>query len=688
MDAIKMNEAVNVDDNGMIKYPMGDPIGPGPCPPGTTWSGTISSGGCCPHQTWWDGTGCSTNDLGHDDPTLHAYDEDQIKWPDTPAELSKFPCCVEDPMGPHNSEQECIDNSGCGDCDLVQWKCHHNPSMYDTQTGKRCVQTTGADPVCVAGYCWDYEVECIEEPCEREVGNYTWECVGANSNIGGPCTQVGYSGWNNQQDCQDNTNCGDSLACNDPVATNGNVSSLGCNGTAVNYNDPLTYACCNYIMGCSDNGYSNYNSSAAGCDAGGYPDPNNVSCCSTSYGNGCSDPSATNYDGQWYRCSYPDPFGGPFLTQFPWPPPAPYGIYECCDYPIPMSNCDKCDAFHDVLVQHYGSSYTEADFNIATNNGCSGSSGSNFIMDNCDLYVGCKSCNKSCTFQARVDHNKLHSISQTGTFGRKYPNPYSTLGLDYAYNPCNTYMGATSSVDIGSYNLNFHNGHGFRLPSTINLYFYNGAFVNPGPSYGCEGNLVTVSCGNTTTAKKANPNGDGGPLDVKDTKGKEVDVSVVNTKTGDPIQKMGLPEPMSTGSVLRSMGDDEEQPEEKRTRCPEEGYSWCSIGSCWTNPETGECEKLTPSCIKCLSVDEETGYCKHSLEGPWRVGDQPCNGVECEGVECEDLSGDEIPTKPVVNPDEKLTKPDVKPDIKPTSNPTTDKMISEELRRARRLMGL
>ena len=138
--------------------------------------------------------------------------------PDTPVELD---CCVPDPMGPHLTLQDCVDNSECGDCDQVKWKCKRDGSTQ-TQSNDICVQTVQADPDCLGGGCFNGIQACIASGCEHN--RETWVCPGKDptkvpqqtmgeqstglSIIGGQgCIQQGYFGWDTEQECLDNTDC-------------------------------------------------------------------------------------------------------------------------------------------------------------------------------------------------------------------------------------------------------------------------------------------------------------------------------------------------------------------------------------------------------------------------------------------------------------------------------------------------
>jgi hypothetical protein len=141
--------------------------------------------------------------------------------PNTP---DKLDCCIPDPMGPHLTLEDCKQNSNCGDCDEIQWKCKRNGSTT-TQSNDICVQTVDADPDCQNGTCYDTQNQCIASGCEHN--RETWICksdppgkaeepkntLGEQNtgltlvNVSQPCVQQGYFGWDTQAECHNNTEC-------------------------------------------------------------------------------------------------------------------------------------------------------------------------------------------------------------------------------------------------------------------------------------------------------------------------------------------------------------------------------------------------------------------------------------------------------------------------------------------------
>jgi hypothetical protein len=136
-----------------------------------------------------------------------------------------FDCCENDPLGPHETKQDCIDNSVCDDCTAIRWKCVLDPQA-GTATGYNCVETVAADPVCIAGNCTLTENHCIQTGCEDT--EEKWICtmtklvkgdkqlVKENVNLYGPtkpCVKQGYIGYDTEQECCDQTPCCEEDPC-------------------------------------------------------------------------------------------------------------------------------------------------------------------------------------------------------------------------------------------------------------------------------------------------------------------------------------------------------------------------------------------------------------------------------------------------------------------------------------------
>tara|TARA_R110001599_G_scaffold126670_1_gene299812 strand:+ start:194 stop:7147 length:6954 start_codon:yes stop_codon:yes gene_type:complete len=163
---------------------------------------------------------------------------DDIKTPQLDKEfdlstLGPISCCVEDPVGPWESEQECYDNSICIDCNHPAFfRCVNDPNQErdvdGNYSGKMCELQVALSPGWQ--YCLTYPnaSDCFSTMAECEGCSFlfeTWECEGDGTG-GGPgkvqddqmireqggsatqfCTQGGYDGWRTQDECYQETDC-------------------------------------------------------------------------------------------------------------------------------------------------------------------------------------------------------------------------------------------------------------------------------------------------------------------------------------------------------------------------------------------------------------------------------------------------------------------------------------------------
>ena len=168
---------------------------------------------------------------------MEQMDKDPGQQPDPDlSSLGPVSCCIEDPVGPWESEPECYDSTECIDCSHGPfWRCVDDPNqprdVAGNYSGRMCQLELPLSP----GWQWclqnPTDPDCYLSPLECEGCPFiteTWECEGDPKDPGGevgitqgeiseqstglsiasnPCVQGGYDGWRTHQECADNTDC-------------------------------------------------------------------------------------------------------------------------------------------------------------------------------------------------------------------------------------------------------------------------------------------------------------------------------------------------------------------------------------------------------------------------------------------------------------------------------------------------